>query len=71
MRERLAAFWKGYAEELLTLGGLVLVTIAVWPYVGRLALAIPGSALIWIALPPRRRFIERPTPPAVPSRRKS
>lgn len=49
-------------EELLLALGLVLVTIALWPVFAQGALIVPGTALIWIAMPTRRSFVETPRP---------
>jgi hypothetical protein len=43
-------------DELVLVLGLVLVTVALWPLVGRVALIVPGAAAVWVSLPPRARF---------------
>lgn len=49
------------ADELAITVALVLVTVALWPALGRQALIAPGLVLLWVALPARAPFIARPT----------
>lgn len=58
----IAAKHVGLDEFLLSLG-LVLITVAIWPLVGVLALVVPGVAITWIALPSRVPFVARPSDP--------
>lgn len=39
---------------------VLLLTVTLWPSVGRLALLVPGSVALWLALPTRAVFIEKP-----------
>ena len=58
MREVCA--WVGrQVDEILVAGGLALVTVGLWPIVGRSALVVPGLVLLWIALPQRVAFVAR------------
>lgn len=59
--------WVGPDEVLLFLG-LILATAGIWSRCGVVALTVPGLVLVWIALPTRRGFVERP--PVLPARRK-
>lgn len=47
-------------DEANVLLGLALVTVALWPSVGRGALVVPGVVLIWVSLPERAAFVKRP-----------
>jgi hypothetical protein len=49
-------------DEALLAVSLTLITVALWPWVGRSALGVPGAVLLWISLPPRAPFV--PPPPA-------
>lgn len=60
MRSRLVALLRENATEAALLVGVSMVTAALWPAVGRLALLVPGAVLVWLGLPVRQWFIERP-----------
>jgi hypothetical protein len=47
-------------DEILLAAGLTLVTVALWPVMGRVALIVPGVVLLWIAIPEREQFVRRP-----------
>ena len=58
------------ADELLLACALALVTVGLWPIIGRSALVVPGTVLLWIALPSRAPLVVRPpSPPETPARR--
>lgn len=57
------------ATEIALCLGVVLVTSALWSVIGRLALLVPGGILLWLGLPVRQWFIERP--PVFDERKKS
>ena len=50
-------------DEVMLVGSLILVTVALWPIAervagdGRSALLAPGLVLLWIALPARGAFV--------------
>lgn len=46
-------------DELVTVIGLVLVTVALWPSLERAALVVPGAVLVWIGMPVRKAFVHR------------
>jgi hypothetical protein len=52
---------------LLALG---LIAAGLWQVWRPGVYLVPGLVLLWIVLPPRRPFIERPAPPASPSGRR-
>lgn len=56
-------------DEVLLLVGFGLITVALWPAIGRLALLIPGAAIIWLVLPTRAPFLHRPSANDPPTRR--
>ena len=57
----LVAIVKGIGREELTVGaGVALITMALWPAIGQLALLPAGLILIWLGLPSRTRFIAPP-----------
>lgn len=60
MRKRVADFLRENATEAALLVGVAMVTAALWPAVGRLAMLAPGAVLVWLGLPVRQWFIERP-----------
>lgn len=73
LRKVAAAAWlwacglfRRNAGELYLFLGLALITMALWPAVRWLSLLPTGMALVWIALPERKPFIERP--PSKPRR---
>lgn len=49
-----------FMEEILIVIGLVLILIALWPWVGRGALVVPGVVLLWFGLPSRSLFLVAP-----------
>ena len=57
------------ADEVLLALGLSSVAYGCWQVWEPAAWIVPGGVLIWIAMPVRRAFIERPPPEA--ARRKS
>jgi hypothetical protein len=58
-------------DELVLGAGLVLITVALWPLVGRVALLVPGLALTFLSFPTRAPFVhQRPTPPKAPPTRR-
>jgi len=46
--------------EVLTVTGLGLVTAGLWMISVPMALIVCGSILLWIGVPPRPSFIDRP-----------
>jgi len=57
----LVAVARGIGREDLTVGaGVTLITMALWPAIGQLALLPAGLILIWLGLPSRTRFIAPP-----------
>ena len=70
-RCRAVGAWLGSIlglAECLLLVGVGLVTGALWPAYGRLALLPAGVLLIWIALPSRTAFVVRPVVSKKPRR---
>lgn len=51
-------------EELLIAAALTLLVVGLWPRFGREALLVPGVILLWLVLPARLPFIDRPVPPS-------
>lgn len=51
-------------DELLLVVGLALLAYGFWLTWSPGAFLVPGAVLVWIALPSRRAFIDRPAPPA-------
>lgn len=56
------ALWRSITrivgrDELTLIAGVVLVTVAIWPALGRLALLPAGLVLVWLGLPARASFI--------------
>jgi hypothetical protein len=47
-------------EEALLVLGVLLVTVAVWPWAGLSALLVPGGVAIWLSLPVRGPFLWKP-----------
>jgi hypothetical protein len=47
-------------DEILLGTGLTLVTVALWPVLGRVSLIVPGLVILWIAVPERAPFVTRP-----------
>ena len=45
--------------ELMLVVGTILITVALWPAIDRLALLPGGAILVWLALPARVAFIVR------------
>jgi hypothetical protein len=64
MRKRAFDIFRENATEIALLVGVAMVTAALWPTCGRMALIVPGAVLVWLGLPVRQWFIERPTPAA-------
>lgn len=60
MRDQIVAWLRGNLNELFVAVGVLCATVALWTEIGRLALIVPGIVLLWIGLPVRRWFIERP-----------
>lgn len=51
------AVWRGVSSEIgraevLILLGVVLVSVGLWPHLGRAALVVPGLVSLWLALAP-------------------
>ena len=46
--------------ELMLVGGLVMVAVALWPGIGQLTLLPIGLVFIWIGMPTRYAFVLRP-----------
>lgn len=75
MRSWLSAFARLLGQAIAAIGvdvlvlilGLVMVTVGLWPWIGRGALLVPGVVLTWLSLPSRLPFVLRPDA----SRRKS
>ena len=55
----LRATLRQNADECLTLSGVVMITIGLWPLVGQVALIVPGIVALWLGLPSRTRFVAR------------
>lgn len=47
-------------EEVTVATGVVMITVALWPAIGQLALLPAGMILVWVGLPSRARFIVPP-----------
>ena len=47
-------------EEATVAAGVAMITVALWPAVGQLALLPAGAILVWVGLPSRARFIVPP-----------
>lgn len=47
-------------EEVTISAGIGMITVALWPSIGQLALLPAGLILIWLGLPARTRFIAPP-----------
>jgi len=47
-------------EEVTVGAGVGMITVALWPAIGQLALLPAGLILIWLGLPSRTRFIAPP-----------
>lgn len=76
LARRLASLRKAIAgaiglDEIVLTVALTLLTIALWPWAGRSALALPGAVLLWIAMPSRAPFVTPAEPESKASRRKS
>ena len=62
-------------HEVLLIGSLTLVTVALWPIAeqvlhdGRVSLLVPGLVGMWITMPTRTPFVHRPLAP--PEKRRS
>lgn len=48
-------------DDVLILVGLALVSVGLWHVWRPLALVVAGAVLLWVFLPPRPPFIDRPT----------
>lgn len=75
MKARSLAVWKALTsligpDEALLVVALTLVTVALWPWLGRGALLPAGLVLLFVALPSRAPFVNRQPPPEA-LRRKS
>lgn len=44
-------------EEVTVATGVTMITVALWPAIGQLALLPAGVILVWVGLPSRVRFI--------------
>lgn len=47
-------------DEIMLTVALALIVIALWPWIDRGALVIPGVVLLWLVLPARAPFLSRP-----------
>lgn len=75
MTVRARAIWQALTaiiglDELLLIVALALITLALWPWVGRGALLPAGLVLLWVVLPSRATFVSRaPDGPVMKRRR--
>lgn len=62
MRQRSAPTQAGWfsVNEAVLLVALVLLVIGLWSRIGALSLTVPGTVLLWMALPSRQAFVVRP-----------
>ena len=56
-------------DELLLAGGLALVSVGLWETWRPGAYLVPGLVMLWIGLPSRAAFVERPSVAAVRKRK--
>lgn len=65
MRKALTAIVAGIGlDEVLFVVALLLLAAGLWSLVGWPALIAPGAILLWVTLPTRRPFVDRPARPA-------
>jgi hypothetical protein len=60
--ERMAITAGRLADEIQVLVGLALIAAGCWMAWRPGAFLIPGAVLVWMAMPSRSAFIERPAP---------
>ena len=48
-------------DEVILVAALLMITAALWPSLGWLALLPAGLVLLWISIPQRARFVARPS----------
>lgn len=69
MRRTSEAIWRAMAsvvglDEVVLLAGISLIAVGFWEFWRPGAFLVPGALLVWVALPSRKGFIDRPLPPA-------
>lgn len=70
MTKLLAAIRKELSADVVGLAlAVILLTVAVWPVLHRVALIVPALVILYLALPSRAPFLTR-VPPEPPARRK-
>lgn len=68
MRRTSEAIWRTVAavvglDEVVLLLGLGLIAVGFWGFWPPGAFLCPGALLVWVALPSRKRFVDRPVSP--------
>lgn len=60
MRRALVLLARIGVAELIFVCALGAITAGLWPVIGQAALVVPGAVLVWLTLPTRLPFVNRP-----------